>query len=118
MKSLNWTTLLLVACFAVGCGVSPPERKESAYRIYVTNEASGDLTVIDSATHEVTATIPLGKRPRGIRASLDRKTIYVALSGSPFAPVSVKSMTEATCALGSVARSRSFRSAMSAVVRS
>jgi len=31
----------------------------------------------------VIATIPLGKRPRGIHASPDRKTIYVALSGSP-----------------------------------
>src|SRR5262244_2080614 len=55
------------------------------YRIYVTNERSGDLTVIDAATHDVIATVPLGKRPRGIHASPDRQTIYVALSGSPIA---------------------------------
>src|SRR5262244_1406725 len=55
------------------------------YRIYVTNERSGDLTVIDAATHDVIATVPLGKRPRGIHASPDRQTIYVALSGSPAA---------------------------------
>src|SRR5262249_33859527 len=59
------------------------------YRIYVTNERSGNLSIIDAATHEVTATIPLGKRPRGIHASLDRKTIFVALSGSPIAPPGV-----------------------------
>ena len=29
--------------------------------------------------------MPLGKRPRGIHASRDGKTIYVALSGSPIA---------------------------------
>jgi len=55
------------------------------YRIYVTNERSGDLSVIDPATHEVIATVPLGKRPRGIHASPDGRTIYVALSGSPIA---------------------------------
>src|SRR5262249_12293940 len=54
----------------------------TAYRIYVTNERSGDLSVIDSATESVVATVPLGKRPRGIHASPDGKTIYVALSGS------------------------------------
>ena len=31
------------------------------------------------------ATIPLGKRPRGIKASPDRTMLYVALSGSPAA---------------------------------
>src|SRR5689334_16512246 len=52
-------------------------------RIYVTNENSGDLSVIDASTLEVLATVPLGKRPRGIHASPDGKTVYVALSGSP-----------------------------------
>ena len=58
---------------------------EPGYRIYVTNENSGDLSVIDGSTLEVIATVPLGKRPRGIHASPDGKTIYVALSGSPIA---------------------------------
>ena len=52
--------------------------------VYVTNEASGDMSIIDSATNEVIGTIPLGKRPRGIQFSPDKKTLYVALSGSPF----------------------------------
>ena len=54
------------------------------YRVYVTNEGSGDLTAIAGGTHEVLATIPLGKRPRGIKAGGDR--LFVALSGSPPAP--------------------------------
>jgi YVTN family beta-propeller protein len=49
----------------------------------VTNERSGDLSIIDSGSNTVVSTLPLGKRPRGIHASLDGKTIYVALSGSP-----------------------------------
>ena len=53
--------------------------------MYVTNEISGDLSVIDVATERVVATIPLGKRPRGLRASPDGALLYVALSGSPIA---------------------------------
>lgn len=56
-----------------------------SYRVYVTNERSGDLSVIDGATHEVVATVPLGKRPRGIQVSPDRTQLFVALSGSPIA---------------------------------
>ena len=51
--------------------------------MYVTNEQSGDLTVINGDTQTVMATAALGKRPRGIQASPDGKSLYVALSGSP-----------------------------------
>jgi YVTN family beta-propeller protein len=53
------------------------------YAIYVTNERSGDVSVIDAETNQVTATIPAGKRPRGIHCSPDGRRVYVALSGSP-----------------------------------
>src|SRR5262249_7861697 len=54
-------------------------------RVYVTNETSGDLTIIDAATASPVATVPLGKRPRGLVVSPDRTRLYVALSGSPAA---------------------------------
>ncbi len=102
---MNKAVCLLICCwlalFAAGCSNAPsskapvatqptplPEWK-SGYRVYVTNESSGDLSVIDGSTLEVIATVPLGKRPRGIHASPDQKTIYVALSGSPPAPPGV-----------------------------
>jgi YVTN family beta-propeller protein len=66
-----------------------PVGSTPAGRLFVTNENSGDLSVIDTASRRVTATIPLGKRPRGIRLSPDRTTLYVALSGSPMAPPGV-----------------------------
>lgn len=59
----------------------------------MTNEVSGDLRVIDSGTRKVIATVPLGKRPRGIHASPDQKTLYVALSGSPIAGPDVDKST-------------------------
>jgi len=50
----------------------------SAYQVYVSNERSGDLTVIDGSDFKVLATIPVGKRPRGIHASPDGSAIFVA----------------------------------------
>jgi len=51
-------------------------------RLLVTNEDSGDVTVIDLAREEVAAKIVVGKRPRGIRVSPDGRLVFVALSGS------------------------------------
>src|ERR1700728_1785559 len=84
-----------------GCKSSPPPEhatqpapaETSEPRIYVTNEVSGDLSIIDSGNYNVLATIPLGKRPRGIHPSPDHKTIYVALSGSPIAGPDVDEST-------------------------
>jgi YVTN family beta-propeller protein len=62
-------------------------------RVYVTNERSGNLTVIDARTNTAIATIHLGKRPRGIKVAPDGTTLYVALSGSPIAPPGVDENT-------------------------
>lgn len=77
-------------CALAACG--PAEKKAAeapaapaAYRVYVTNEVSNDLTVIDGATNAVIATVPVGMRPRGVRVSKDGKLLYVAVSGSPIA---------------------------------
>jgi len=53
-----------------------------AYQVFVSNERSGDLTVIDGNDFHVVGTIAVGKRPRGVHASPDGKTLYVALSGT------------------------------------
>jgi YVTN family beta-propeller protein len=55
------------------------------YQVYVSNEKSGDVTIINGGDNQVLGTIPVGKRPRGIHASPDGKTVYVALSGTPIA---------------------------------
>jgi YVTN family beta-propeller protein len=56
------------------------------YQIFVSNEKSGDVTVINGSDFKVVATIPVGKRPRGIQVNPDGKTVYVAMSGTPIAP--------------------------------
>jgi YVTN family beta-propeller protein len=53
------------------------------YLVFVSNERSGDVTVIDGNNDEVVATFTVGKRPRGIHAMPDGKRLFVTLSGSP-----------------------------------
>src|SRR6266852_4859238 len=64
---------------------SPPAAG-GAPLVYVSNEESTEISVIDSATDTLMGNIFVGKRPRGIKISPDGNTLYVALSGSPMAP--------------------------------
>ncbi|HEY2800974.1 MAG TPA: hypothetical protein VGI85_10285, partial [Chthoniobacterales bacterium] len=57
--------------------------EDPGYLLFVSNERSGNVTVIDGTTDAVVATFPVGKRPRGIHATPDDQRIFVALSGSP-----------------------------------
>jgi YVTN family beta-propeller protein len=100
---LNLTILLLSALVVVGCGPERPSlggRADTATSgpaaplpsgelAYVTNEDSQELTVIDTRTDSVVATIPVGTRPRGVRVAPGGKTVFVALSGSPKCPPSM-----------------------------
>jgi len=78
---------------AAACGGSPPATEANfprgnaaaatapappppPYYVYVTNETGGDLSVINPISRTVVATIPLGKRPRGIKASPDGTLLF------------------------------------------
>jgi YVTN family beta-propeller protein len=75
-------SLQLFGCML--CVLSPASGHAApGYQVFVTNEKSGDITIIDGSNFKAIATIPVGKRPRGIHVSPDGKTVYVALSGTP-----------------------------------
>jgi YVTN family beta-propeller protein len=80
-------TALALAAAACHRGAVQPARAAAAPSrpplVYVTNEGSGDLSVIDAATDEVVATVKLGKRPRGVRLDPAGDRIFVAISGKP-----------------------------------
>jgi YVTN family beta-propeller protein len=87
-------SLLILTIVLAGCGrETTPETRETkpAYLVFITNEGSGDMSVIDPNKAEPVDKIPLGKRPRGIHAG--GEFIYVALSGSPSAPPGVDEST-------------------------
>jgi YVTN family beta-propeller protein len=79
--------LSMIGCAIVACGAAVAWGLAAAasptHEVYVTNEISGDLSIINGDTLQVEATVPLGKRPRGIVATKDGKYLFVALSGSP-----------------------------------
>jgi YVTN family beta-propeller protein len=83
--------LALASVFAlVACRDPEPI---AAARVYVSNEDDGTISVIDSEQARVVATIPVGKRPRGMALSADRRQLFVALSGSPKAPPGIDEST-------------------------
>src|SRR5688572_2190482 len=78
MSVLRWCVVVLfwqagLTCLAPG----------SPHRVFVSNERSGDVSIIDGETHQVISTVAVGKRPRGIHVAPDHRRVYVALSGSP-----------------------------------
>src|SRR4051812_46129711 len=75
--------VLVMLFFASAVGFGRHALASDGDVVYVSNERSGDVTVIDGGTDEVIATLPVGKRPRGIHCSPDGERVYVALSGSP-----------------------------------
>lgn len=52
-------------------------------RAYVSLEHGNEVVAIDPAAAKIVARFDVGKRPRGIALSPDRRTLYVAVSGAP-----------------------------------
>src|SRR3954462_12249477 len=69
--------VLLTLVLLSGCSTPQGDR------LFVSNEEGGTVSVVDIERRKLIDTITVGKRPRGIRASRDGRTVYVALSGSP-----------------------------------
>ena len=67
-----WLSMLLMLAL--------PVMAEPSQRLFVTNERDNTLSVINSKTLEVEQTIDIGKRPRGIGFSPDKKLLYVVVS--------------------------------------
>jgi len=66
-----------------------------AARAYVSNEDGHSVSVLDTESGKLIATLPVGKRPRGLKLSPDGSRLYVAVSGLPKCPPSVP---DAECA--------------------
>ncbi|PYO46479.1 MAG: hypothetical protein DMD84_25900, partial [Candidatus Rokuibacteriota bacterium] len=74
LRILRWLAALLLVAMV-------PEA-HAELRVFVTNEKSDDVTVIQADTGTVLKTLAVGKRPRGVTASADGKRVYVANSNS------------------------------------
>jgi len=86
LQSLRWRlicTCIQTLSALVICGAS--FAGEGCVEVLVSNEASGDIAIVDPRSASVIAKVPVGKRPRGMALSPDREQLFVALSGSPVA---------------------------------
>src|SRR5258708_27525066 len=77
------TSGLLAACGS-GLASGPAETAHTAAgrRVYVTNQLDDTLSVINSHTNRVTATVPAGAAPEGVAVTPDHKHVYIADNGS------------------------------------
>ena len=71
-----------ILCVLLG-GTIVMRAESPSYLVFVSNERSGDVTVIDGTTDGMVASFAVGKRPRGIHATPDGQRVFVTLSGSP-----------------------------------
>ena len=78
--------LLLASALAVAGCRRTEHSVGGSITVFVTNEFSGDLSIVNGVGGQLEGTYPLGKRPRGVKLSPDFRMLYVALSGSPIAP--------------------------------
>jgi YVTN family beta-propeller protein len=84
----DWITALLIGAMA-GCAehpraMAPPSPAPA--RLYVSNEGSGDISVLDPLDGRLVGSFPVGKRPRGLRLTPDGRLLYAAVSGSAVSP--------------------------------
>jgi YVTN family beta-propeller protein len=75
--------ILLAPIGGLSCATKPSAEKPAApARIYVTNQLDNTASVIDGATHKIVATVRVGVSPGQMAVSPDRKSVYVANTGS------------------------------------
>ena len=75
---MTWRSGLQTLCCALLALSASTGRAGQNYQVFVSNEKSGDITVINGGDNRVLGTIPVGKRPRGIHASPDGKLPHTA----------------------------------------
>jgi YVTN family beta-propeller protein len=83
---LSLFSFLLTACRPHDFPQYPPNYREYAY---VTNGASGTVTVLDIVDVRVDREIPVGPNPVAVIASPTRNEVYVVNSGSPYGQGSI-----------------------------
>jgi len=75
--------ILLAPVGGLGCSSSPSAESAAASpRIYVTNQLDNTASVIDGGTEKVVATVRVGISPAQMAVSPDRRSVYIANTGS------------------------------------
>ncbi|MBO0734316.1 MAG: YncE family protein [Methylocapsa sp.] len=89
-----WAALILVFAFAASPAKAAPF-------VYVTNNGSNNVTVIDTFTNKVVATVPLGSGPRGVAVTPDGKKVYAGNGNSVSVIAAASNKVVASIPIGS-----------------
>ena len=83
MKKITFSLATLSAMILAGCATMGTIESTSIKptKIYVSSMQKGTVTVIDHGTFKVLAEIPVGKTPREMVLSHDRKLLFLAVTG-------------------------------------
>ncbi len=73
----NAVSETVILC-AAGCNPEGVAVNPAGSFVYVSNAGSGNLSVIDSTTNAVTATVGVGNNPRGVAVNPAGTYVYVA----------------------------------------
>jgi len=71
--------LIFAAVLGLGVVTAAPA---DALTVYVSNEKDNTISVIDGETMKVTATVPVGQRPRGVIFNHDKTLLFICASDS------------------------------------
>jgi YVTN family beta-propeller protein len=77
-RSKQWPVATLQAGLMAWAGASV-----AADKVYVANEDADTISVLDAASFQVLATVPVGKAPHNVQVSPDGKTAWVTNNGEP-----------------------------------
>jgi YVTN family beta-propeller protein len=77
--NLRISGLLAIAAFALTDFLGSAQ--SLAQNAYITNQNSGNVSVIDTVTNTVIATIPIGNSPDGVAVTSDGSRAYVTNTG-------------------------------------
>lgn len=80
--SFSTTFLLFMIVFLSAVSIADAETSSTATCAYITNGGINTVSVIDTATNTVVATVNVGKSPEGVAISPDGTHVYVANLGS------------------------------------
>jgi YVTN family beta-propeller protein len=76
MKSMRWMPVLFILGLALP--VCRPVSLSAAPFAYITNSGDNTVSVLDTATNTVTATVPVGTNPQAVAVSPDGTRVYVS----------------------------------------
>ena len=72
----------LLSCALLSCALLLTAGHVAASTAWVSNEKDNSLSLIDMQTLQVTETLPVGQRPRGLLLSHDNTLLYICASDS------------------------------------